>query len=160
MISKSDIVEAIRVQRERLRKFQSFRRDLLLSLPPLVADYALIISGIRRCGKSTLLAQLSVDRYKPEEVLSLNFDTPLLYGFEFSDFRIVDEVIKEHEGCIALLFDEIQIVDGWEVYIRGKLDEGFYVGITGSNASMLSRELGTEVDRKTYYERTVPFFVC
>ena len=112
MISKSDIVEAIRVQRERLRKFQSFRRDLLLSLPPLVADYALIISGIRRCGKSTLLAQLSVDRYKPEEVLSLNFDTPLLYGFEFSDFRIVDEVIKEHEGCIALLFDEIQIVDG------------------------------------------------
>lgn len=94
MISKSDIVEAIRVQRERLRKFQSFRRDLLLSLPPLVADYALIISGIRRCGKSTLLAQLSVDRYKPEEVLSLNFDTPLLYGFEFSDFRIVDEVIK------------------------------------------------------------------
>ena len=107
MISKSDIVEAIRVQRERLRKFQSFRRDLLLSLPPLVADYALIISGIRRCGKSTLLAQLSVDRYKPEEVLSLNFDTPLLYGFEFSDFRIVDEVIKEHEGCIALLFDEI-----------------------------------------------------
>lgn len=32
MISKSDIVEAIRVQRERLRKFQSFRRDLLLSL--------------------------------------------------------------------------------------------------------------------------------
>ena len=112
MISKSDIVEAIRVQRERLRKFQSFRRDLLLSLPPLVADYALIISGIRRCGKSTLLAQFSVDRYKPEEVLSLNFDTPLLYGFEFSDFRIVDEVIKEHEGCIALLFDEIQIVDG------------------------------------------------
>ena len=66
-----------------------------------------------------------MDRYKPEEVLSLNFDTPLLYGFEFSDFRIVDEVIKEHEGCIALLFDEIQIVDGWEVYIRGKLDEGW-----------------------------------
>ena len=44
--------------------------DVLLSLPPLVADYAPIISGIRRCGKSTLLAQLSVDRYKPEEVLS------------------------------------------------------------------------------------------
>ena len=143
MISKSDIVEAIRVQRERLRKFQSFRRDLLLSLPPLVADYALIISGIRRCGKSTLLAQLSVDRYKPEEVLSLNFDTPLLYGFEFSDFRIVDEVIKEHEG--------------WEVYIRGKLDEGFYVGITGSNASMLSRELGTKLTGRHITKELFPF---
>ena len=60
MISKSDIVEAIRVQRERLRKFQSFRRDLLLSLPPLVAelctDYIWLFG---RCGKSTLLAQLS-----------------------------------------------------------------------------------------------------
>ena len=125
MISKSDIVEAIRVQRERLRKFQSFRRDLLLSLPPLVADYALIISGIRRCGKSTLLAQLSVDRYKPEEVLSLNFDTPLLYGFEFSDFRI--------------------------------LDEGLYVGITGSNASMLSRELGTKLTGRHITKELFPF---
>ena len=101
MISKSDIVEAIRVQRERLRKFQSFRRDLLLSLPPLVADYALIISGIRRCGKSTLLAQLSVDRYKPEEVLSLNFDTPLLYGFEFSDFRM--KLLRNMKG-VSLFF--------------------------------------------------------
>ena len=73
MISKSDIVEAIRVQRERLRKFQSFRRDLLLSLPPLVADYALIISGIRRCGKSTLLAQLSVDRYNAGRGALLEF---------------------------------------------------------------------------------------
>ena len=62
MISKSDIVEAMRVQRERLRKFQSFRRDLLLSLPPLVEHYALLISVIRRCGKSTLLAHLTGNR--------------------------------------------------------------------------------------------------
>ena len=44
----------------------------------------------------------------------LNFDTPLLYGFEFNDFRIVDEVIKENEKCRVLFFDEVQVVEGWE----------------------------------------------
>ncbi len=157
MISKSDILEAIRVQSERAKKSQSFRRKLLLSLPSLLSDYALIISGIRRCGKSTLLTQLSVDRYKPEEVLALNFDTPLLYGFEFSDFRIVDEVIKEQGQCKVLFFDEVQIIDGWEVYVRGKLDEGFYIVVTGSNASMLSRELGTKLTGRHITKELFPF---
>lgn len=157
MISKSDIIEAIRVQQERMRKFQGYRREILSSLPSLVADYALVISGIRRCGKSTLLAQLSADRYRPDEVLFLNFDTPLLYGFDFNDFRIVDEVIREHEGYTVLFFDEIQVVDGWEVYVRGKLDEGFYVGVTGSNASMLSRELGTKLTGRHITKELFPF---
>lgn len=157
MVSKSDIIEAIRVQSERAGKTQSFQRKLLSSLPALVPDYALIISGIRRCGKSTLLTQLSAERYEPKEVLSLNFDTPLLYGFEFSDFRIVDEVISEHKECKALFFDEMQIVDGWEVYVRGKLDEGFYVIVTGSNASMLSRELGTKLTGRHITKELFPF---
>lgn len=157
MVSKSDIIEAMRVQHERARKFQGFRREILSSLPSLVADYALVISGIRRCGKSTLLAQLAMERYQPGEVLSLNFDTPLLYGFEFNDFRIVDEVIREHAGCTVLFFDEIQVVDGWEVYVRGKLDEGFYVGVTGSNASMLSRELGTKLTGRHITKELFPF---
>ncbi len=58
---------------------------------------------------------------------------------------------------VSLFFDEIQIVDGWEVYIRGKLDEGFYVGITGSNASMLSRELGTKLTGRHITKELFPF---
>lgn len=157
MVSKSDVVEAMRVQHERARRFQGYRREMLSSLPVLMADYALVISGIRRCGKSTLLAQLASDRYRPEEVLFLNFDTPLLYGFDFNDFRLVDEVIREREGCTVLFFDEIQVVDGWEVYVRGKLDEGFYVGVTGSNASMLSRELGTKLTGRHVTKELFPF---
>lgn len=157
MVSKSDVVEAMRVQHERARRFQGYRREMLSSLPVLMADYALVISGIRRCGKSTLLAQLASGRYKPEEVLFLNFDTPLLYGFDFNDFRLVDEVIREREGCTVLFFDEIQVVDGWEVYVRGKLDEGFYVGVTGSNASMLSRELGTKLTGRHVTKELFPF---
>lgn len=157
MVSKSDVVEAVRVQHERARRFQGYRREMLSSLPVLMADYALVISGIRRCGKSTLLAQLASGRYRPEEVLFLNFDTPLLYGFDFNDFRLVDEVIRGREGCTVLFFDEIQVVDGWEVYVRGKLDEGFYVGVTGSNASMLSRELGTKLTGRHVTKELFPF---
>lgn len=98
MISLSDIKESVRIQRERMDKTKSFHRELLSSLPNLLPDYALIISGIRRCGKSTLLTQL-LERFQREEVFFLNFDTPLLYGFDFSDFRIVDEIIKEQNGC-------------------------------------------------------------
>lgn len=157
MISRSDIIEAMRVQGERIKRVKSYKRDLLSSLPPLVMDYALIISGIRRCGKSTLLAQILTDRYQFEEAVFLNFDTPLLYGFEFNDFRIVDEVIKESEQYKVLFFDEIQVVDGWEVYVRGKLDEGYYIVVTGSNASMLSRELGTKLTGRHITKELFPF---
>lgn len=157
MISRSDIIEAMRVQGERIKRVKSYKRDLLSSLPSLVMDYALIISGIRRCGKSTLLAQILTDRYQFEEAVFLNFDTPLLYGFEFNDFRIVDEVIKESEQYKVLFFDEIQVVDGWEVYVRGKLDEGYYIVVTGSNASMLSRELGTKLTGRHITKELFPF---
>ena len=43
------------------------------------------------------------------------------------------------------------------MYIRGKLDEGFYVGITGSNASMLSRELGTKLTGRHITKELFPF---
>ena len=96
MISKSDIVEAIRVQRERLRKFQSVRRDLLLSFPPLVADYALIISGIRRCGKSTLLAQLSVQEAR-RLVFKIFRHRQCFYRFIFYG-KFVMLVISEYQS--------------------------------------------------------------
>lgn len=73
MISRSDIIEAIRMQGERIKKGQGYRRDLLSSLSPLLQDYALIISGIRRCGKSTLLFQMLMDKYQLEETVFFEF---------------------------------------------------------------------------------------
>ena len=136
MISRSDIIEAIRMQGERIKKGQGYRRDLLSSLSPLLQDYALIISGIRRCGKSTLLFQILMDKYQLEETVFLNFDTPLLYGFEFNDFRIVDEVIKENEKCRVLFFS---------------------VGCSSSCAFMLSRELGTKLTGRHITKELFPF---
>ena len=56
-----------------------------------------------------------------------------------------------------MVFDEIQIIDGWEIYIRQKLDEGFNVIITGSNASLLSRELGTKLTGRHITKELFPF---
>lgn len=48
-------------------------------------------------------------------------------------------------GSRILLFDEVQIISGWEKYVRHKLDEGFQLVKAGSHASLLSRELGTKL---------------
>jgi uncharacterized protein len=93
-------------------------------------------SIIRRCGKSTLMKQM-IERLS-DQYFFLNFDTAKLYTFDAADFELLDELISE-TNCKLLFFDEIQVVDGWELFVRQKLDEGYKVVVTGSNASLLSR---------------------
>jgi len=121
---------------------------------PDLSSHALIVSGIRRCGKSTLLFQLLKGRYP--EALYLNFEDPRLYDFEQNDFTRLDEVIKGFNTKV-LLFDEIQIIKEWERYVRQKLDEGYKLVITGSNASLLSRELGTKLTGRHITRELFPF---
>ncbi len=155
MIKKSELNEVIRQQRYRLKISDTgLRRELLSSLPGDLKSHALIISGIRRCGKSTLLHQLLSDDIGP--VLFLNFDTPKLYNYEIDDFGLLDEIIEE-QGYKTLFFDEIQVVEGWELYVRQKLDEGFRIVITGSNASLLSKELGTKLTGRHVTKELFPF---
>ncbi|MCL6103422.1 MAG: ATP-binding protein [Bacteroidetes bacterium] len=129
------------------------KREQLQSLPD-TRSHALIVSGIRRCGKSTLLFQLLRERY-PQAVY-LNFDDPRLYDFGIEDFVKLDELVKE-SGSTVLMFDEIQLIKGWERYVRQKLDENFQVFVTGSNASLLSRELGSSLTGRHINKELFPF---
>ena len=88
--------------------------------------------------------------------LYLNFDTPGLYGFEMNDFRVLDAIIGEWKPE-WLFFDEMQVVRGWEVYVRSKLEQGYRVMVTGSNSSMLSRELGTRLTGRHLDYTLYPF---
>lgn len=128
-------------------------RDSLHALPVL-SKHAVIISGIRRCGKSTLLNQLISEKYP--DAFFLNLSDNRLYGFENSDFSRLDEVIAE-SGKRDLFFDELQEIKGWERYVRQKLDEKFHVIITGSNASLLSKELGTLLTGRYISRELFPF---
>ncbi|MDP1842089.1 MAG: ATP-binding protein [Sediminibacterium sp.] len=128
-------------------------REALVDLPELKA-HALIVSGVRRCGKSTLLFQLMKDKYP--DAIYVNFEDPRLYEFDTVDFSRLDEVISEMDSKV-LFFDEIQIFKNWEKYIRFKLDEGYKLVITGSNASLLSKELGTKLTGRHITKELFPF---
>ncbi len=154
MLSLSDLADVVAAQSRRVMEGSTYPR-LLLEQLELIPDFALIISGIRRCGKSTLLGQLMQRR--TETALFINFDTPKLYNFEFADFRLLDELIKAKPEVKLLFFDEIQVVERWEIYVRGKLDDGYKVVITGSNASLLSRELGTKLTGRHLSKELFPF---
>jgi len=68
----------------------------------------------------------------------------------------LDNVIQE-SGTQLIFFDEIQSAQRWELYVRQKLDEGFQLAITGSNASLLSRELGTRLTGRHISKELFPF---
>jgi predicted AAA+ superfamily ATPase len=154
MLAKDSINQILISQKENLLlKETGLKREALQTLPDL-SSYALIVSGIRRCGKSTLLFQLLKERYP--DAIYLNFEDPRLYEFEINDFARLDEVIGDI-GSKVLLFDEIQIISEWERYVRQKLDENFKLVITGSNASLLSRELGTKLTGRHITKELFPF---
>lgn len=90
----------------------------------------------------------------------LNFEDTSLYEFDTKDFEILNEAIekfsKEH-SCKYLCFDEIQSVKGWEIFVHRKLDENYLVIVTGSNASLLSWELGTRLTGRHLDYEMFPF---
>lgn len=154
MIRQEEIALVIDSQREVfLRQDSGFTRDALTNIP--IADsFATIVTGIRRCGKSTLLLQLLRKNY--QDAVYLNFDDIRLSGFETGDLTRLHREIEKREIKI-LFFDEIQVVESWEKYINQLLREGYKVFITGSNASMLSVELGTHLTGRHLSMELFPF---
>lgn len=154
MIRQEEIALVIDSQRETfLKQDPGFTRDALVDIP--IADsFATIITGIRRCGKSTLLLQLL--RRDHQDAIYLNFDDIRLSGFEISDLTRLHREIEKRKIKV-LFFDEIQIVKGWEKYINQLLRENYKIFITGSNASMLSIELGTHLTGRHLSMELFPF---
>jgi predicted AAA+ superfamily ATPase len=152
---KQSVIEQIAAEQQAylLSENTGLERNILPSLPDL-QHFALIISGIRRSGKSTLLKQFLTGKHKA--AFFFNFEDIRLYEFTTGDFRILDSIIA-HSGKKTLFFDEIQIVKGWELFVRQKLDQGFQVTVTGSNAEMLSRELGTKLTGRHITKELYPF---
>lgn len=116
----------------------------------------LIVSGVRRCGKSVLLQQIR--ERQPEKDYFLNFDDDRLARFAVDHFQELYEVFIEMFGKQkTFYFDEIQNIRGWELFVRRLYDNGCKVFITGSNANMLSRELGTHLTGRYCQYELFPF---
>ena len=108
-----------------------------------------VITGIRRCGKSTLLMQyqtwLKANGVSADQIVSVNFEE--LEYEELLDYRKLYEYLKNHL-CVGkktyIFLDEIQKVAAFEkvvdsLYVKPDID----IYITGSNAYMLSSDLAT-----------------
>ncbi len=140
--------------------------DKRLSVPRVSAaieqalpQFARIITGIRRSGKSTLVNQDFLRDGK--NAFYLNFDDPAIYGFSSSDFTVLEEAIerfqKANAGTKSVYFDEIQVVEGWEVFVNAQLRKKNLVTVTGSNASLLSSELGSRLTGRHLDYELFPF---
>ena len=154
MLLKSQIEEVIASQNENRTPQNQVTREQRTQVPQML-HFASIITGIRRCGKSTLMEQI-MQTFPQGEVLYLNFDDINLMAFEQDDFTRLYKVIVERQPK-ALFFDEPQLVKGWEVFVHQLLREEYYVYVSGSNASMLSVELGTHLTGRHLSVELFPF---
>ncbi len=155
MLLKETIEKAILSQKEAFGKLGKVVPRELMEQIRIQNKFAIIISGIRRSGKSTLMKILA-KKVKP--FYYANFEDSRLAGFELKDFERLEEVFNKVYGQSDFyFFDEIQLIDKWEFYIRKLLDQEKYVVITGSNASLLSRELGTKLTGRNLRYELFPF---
>ena len=155
MITKETLKQVIESQRDSLNKSEiGVLREKEKEIK-IEDSFALVITGIRRCGKSTLLNQIL---NKQKKGYYLNLEDPRLEGFDLSDFNKVEILMNELYGDGGVyFFDEIQNVEKWEKFIRYLIDKKVKIVITGSNASLLSKELGTKLTGRHLQIELFPF---
>ncbi|MBI2548461.1 ATP-binding protein [Candidatus Woesearchaeota archaeon] len=141
---EKNILRELLLEQDQKKPLKSLvQRELWSTLSShLRTPFIVIVSGVRRSGKSTLLLELreKVDNYY------VNFDDERFLSFSVHDFALMYELLLELFGERSVfIFDEIQNVSGWERFVRRLHDEKKKVFITGSNATMLSREFGTHL---------------
>ena len=137
-----DTIKAVMLDQEQDFKTQMvgniIKREVSIDEMKLSSGVAGIITGIRRCGKS-VLAQIA---FSGKDFGYVNFEDARL-SITAAELNKVLEAIYSLKGPInRIVFDEIQNVSGWEKFV-GRLAASKKVIITGSNASLMSKELAT-----------------
>jgi uncharacterized protein len=140
------------------RKRPGTSRDALAEVGSHMGKpHAITLAGVRRCGKSTLLRQIA-DKFLTAGYHYCHFEDERLLGFEARDFALLHEVLIECFGeQKVMLLDEVQNAPGWEGFVRRMIESGRKFIITGSNAALLSRELGTKLTGRHVTVDIFPF---
>ncbi|MBI5159145.1 ATP-binding protein [Candidatus Micrarchaeota archaeon] len=155
MMLKETLKQVVKSQREELLLLEAGVQREALSMVDLSLPHALILMGVRRCGKSTLSRQLMP---KAKSFSYFNFEDTRISGFDAGDFQKLGEALEEEYGAAGTcFFDEVQNVEKWELFVRQMMDKQKKFVITGSNASLLSRELGTRLTGRHLNAELFPF---
>lgn len=125
-----------------------------------------IITGVRRSGKSSLMRLISTDIMKhydipSDNILYLNFEDERFLDFSHNDFEPLYETFLEldsPQGRKYIFLDEIQNIKGWEKWINRLYElEQVKIFITGSNATLLSSEIATALTGRNRQIFCYPF---
>lgn len=127
-------------------------------------DLIKVITGVRRCGKSSLLLLLKKhlieeDGIGVEQIIEINFES-LEYANINNYLDLYNEIknkIKNNNKKYYILLDEIQEIDGWEKALRSfRVDFNCDIYVTGSNAHLLSGELATLLSGRCIQIKMLP----
>ena len=125
-------------------------------LVDLESNLAQVVIGVRRSGKSTLCYNV-LKPYR-NELAYVNFDDERFQELTSNDLNTVLEVLYKTYGNFKYLFlDEIQNIEGWQLFVNRLLRLHIHIVITGSNAKLLSGELATHLTGRNEQIELFPF---
>jgi predicted AAA+ superfamily ATPase len=142
-MDKEQIKRIIVSNQQYVQKVKLMQRDFYFEE---MGNYVFI--GIRRAGKSFLMFQRIQEMLSTgissEQILYINFEDDRLINLTIEDLDLIFRSYGElYAHKPIFFFDEIQIVPGWEKFVRRLADNNYRVYVTGSNAKMLSNEIMT-----------------
>lgn len=144
---KVEIIELLRTE--------TIQRDQEIEARATLKNHLVkVLIGVRRCGKSFLAHQI----LQGKEYGYVNFDDERFIGVKADDLNDFLEVITEiSSNAKYLLLDEVQNIEGWELFANRLKRSGYNLVITGSNAKLLSQELATHLTGRHVSLELFPF---
>lgn len=157
-MNKEQIKQILLEQKEEIRKLnkvEAIEREIETEARKSLRNKLIkVIIGMRRSGKSFLAHKI----LKGNDYGYVDFDDERLMGVRPNDLNNFLEEIKEiSPKATFLLFDEIQNVEGWELFVNRLKRMDYNLIITGSNAKLLSRELTTHLTGRHLSIELYPF---
>src|SRR3989338_5814008 len=126
-----------------------FPREVETDSSDLIND----VVGIRRCGKTFMMfskIRELLKKVNKKSTIYINFENRKLFPLNTNYFNEIIEFIHSEKllenGKVYLFLDEVQKIDGWEKFVRSIYDEfkgKIKIFVSGSNASLLSKDYGT-----------------
>src|SRR3989344_7754102 len=157
MLELKDLRNIALKQKEEIEKIDStIKRDILDEILNWFKDNrVMILTGIRRCGKSTILKQIIKNK---DNFCYINFEDERFLDFKAQDFEKLNEILIEiYNNPKIYFFDEVQNIEKFETFVRRLQDDGKKIVVTGSNASLLSKEFGTRLTGRHKTFEIFPF---
>lgn len=157
-LSYEALRQVVMEQQEEITRFRTLpltERDKAKEIENVIdKPWIKVIMGIRRCGKSMICHQALRNKLYGY----LNFDDERLIGLSATDLnKMLQFLLEVNPEIKVLFFDEIQNVEGWELFINRLQRQGYNILITGSNSKLLSKELATHLTGRYIAIELSPF---